>query len=355
MTSRPRLNAKSASPALPEADQPGAGDFLSRMRAKLPTNSQRTVEILNRLKGVYVTCGRDIALKEMLDLFLEHILASKGERRDDGRILFITGESGAGKTTAVEKMLADNPALQPERRSYGLSRPVVSVSLTGPCTLNTLGEMILEEAGYPIVQKVGPTQLWKSLPDRLGHRDILLVHVDETQNMLKHTEKDRDRKDLANALKGAMNNPAWPISFIMSGLPQTTDMARLDEQFERRAFMQHLPDIDMEDNSERKLVLNIVRKMAEAAEIECDAVLQSDIPDRIAHAAKYRYGRTTQVVFAAIHDAVRSSATALHRDHFARAYLSHSHARGNDHMNPFLIDDWRTLAPGSFILEADRK
>ncbi|WP_315769077.1 MULTISPECIES: TniB family NTP-binding protein [unclassified Bradyrhizobium] len=352
-SSSPRRTKSAPPPALPEP--PKAGDFESRMLAKLSSNSRRTVEILRRVKGVYVACGRDAALRNKLDLFLEHILSYNGTRRDDGRIFFITGESGAGKSTIVRKLIAETPVLQPERRPYGLASPIVSVSLTGPCTLNTLGEKILEKAGYPIVQKIGPSQLWMSLPERLGHREIMLVHIDETQNMLKKTRQNKDRKDLANALKGAMNDQDWPISFIMSGLPLTTDLARLDEQFERRGFFQELPDIDMESESERKLVLKIIKDMTSAADIKCDDVLKTDIPDRVAHAANYRYGRTTQVVLATIHDAVRHNASSLHRNHFASAYLAHSNAQGHDEMNPFLADDWRTLPPGSFIFESEEE
>lgn len=352
MTSNPSRKPKRITPPKEEPQKPKPKDFNSRMRAKLPDRSQRAIDILARVKKVYVPCGRDAALRNSLDLFLEHILAPKDDRRDDGRIFFITGESGAGKSTAIRKLIADTPALEPERRPYGLSSPIVTVTLKGACTLNTLGEMILERAGYPIVQKIGPSQLWKSLPERLGHREIFLVHIDETQNMLKKTKHNRDRKDLANTLKGAMNDLDWPISFIMSGLPLTLDLARLDEQFERRAFMQHLPDINMENDAERKLVLNIIEQMSIAAELNCDAVLKSDIPDRLAHAAKYRYGRTAQAVLATIHHAVRHNASTLHRDHFAHAYLAHSSAQGHDQMNPFLVNDWRTLPPGSFIIES---
>jgi hypothetical protein len=92
--------------------------------------------------------------------------------------------------------------------------------------------------------------------------------------------------------------------------------------------------------------------MAIAAELNCDAILKSDIPDRLAHAANYRYGRTAQAVLATIHHAVRNNASILHRDHFAHAYLAHSSAQGHDQMNPFLVDDWRSLPPGSFIIES---
>ncbi|MBN8974059.1 MAG: ATP-binding protein [Rhizobiales bacterium] len=335
-------------------DQTHAEDdeFLASVVEALPADSQRVIAELKRIKKVYIRCGRDIALKNKLHHFLELILANRGERRDDGRIFLVTGESGAGKSRIVEQLISEIPALQPQVRSYGTLRPIVTVSLTGPCTLGVLGRMVLEQAGYPILQSPDPSELWRTLPDRLHHKKVLIIHIDETHHMLKETEADRDRKALAKALKGVMNHAAWPISIIMSGLPRTTEIARLDEQFERRGFFENLPDIDIDH--ERKLVLNILRDMAEAAGIDATSVLATDIPDRIAHAAKYRYGRTTQVVLATLQIAMKENAKALHRNHFANAYILHSSAQGRDDMNPFLVDEWRLLPPGSFIIEGDK-
>jgi len=34
--------------------------------------------------------------------------------------------------------------------------------------------------------------------------------------------------------------------------------------------------------------------------------------------------------------------------------MDHSHTRGRDHMNPFLIDNWAQLDPGYFIVQKDQ-
>ena len=325
-------------------------EFFEGLKARMPEPNRRAIAILERVKGVYVRCRRDAVLAEDLNHFLALIVARKDGRRDDGRIFFVTGESGAGKSRAVEQMIRGNDALAPQRHSFGPSSPIVSVSLSGPMTLRILGQRILREAGYPIRQnKLERGDLWDRLPDILHHRHVLIVHIDETQHMIKETPTDRERKDLADALKGAMNNPEWPVSFIMSGLPRTTEISRLDEQFERRGVFAILPDVALP--SERPLVHRIIQEMCTAGEIDPSAAIAADLPDRIAHAANYRFGRIAQVVLAAIQITATKGDHALVRDHFARAYLLHSHARGHDEMNPFLASDWRRLPPGAFIIE----
>lgn len=354
MTSQLPSNAN-VSPSAPSIGHDAAMDFVSRTRAKLSGKSQTILKRLDRVESLYVVSPRDRALKNLLDSFLEKILTLQDGQRTDGRIMFITGESGAGKSRAIKKMLADSPALRPEQRSYGVAAPAISVSLKGYCTLNTLGEMILEAAGYPIQKHIGPSQLWKSLPERLAHREVLVVHIDETHHLLKDTPKARDRKDLANVLKGAMNDTSWPVSFIVSGIPHTNELARLDTQFERRAFMLHLNDIDIEDMEERKLVIDVIEKMSAAAELDCSSMFKSDMTQCIAHAANYGFGRITQAVLAAIHNALQRGDDKLEKEHFARAYNKHSNALGDDARNPFRTEHWRLLPPGSFIIESPEK
>jgi hypothetical protein len=328
-------------------------DFLQRTIAKLPTNSQRTIERLKRVKAKYIPCGRDDYLAVGFDSFLVEILTpNENGVRDEGRIFFITGESGAGKTRAVKYMLANVEAVQPEQTAYGLIKRVISVSLKGNCTLGILGEEILRRAGYPVEDgSIKPSQLWNSLSRRLGQRGVLIVHIDETQHLIKNTEKASDRKALANALKGVMNDDYWPVSFVVSGLPIVNSLAKMDEQFERRGYFRSLPRLNMVDPEERQLVHNILDDMAETAEIDCNALLETDVPERIAHAAARGYGRVTQVVRAALQDAMQSADTVLTRENFVRAYLLHSSAQGRDERNPFLEDNWRLLPEGSFIID----
>ncbi|NGO54055.1 ATP-binding protein [Allomesorhizobium camelthorni] len=341
------MNAHGSNP--PAAGGFSDDDFLRSVADKLPERDQHVREVLERVKSVYVECGRDAVLAKALRKFVVAMLAKRGHRRDDGRAFFITGESGAGKSRAIEHMLATNSSLQPQMTSFGLIKPVVTVRLMGPTTLKLLGKNILDNAGYPMRQKLEQGELWDMLPVQLHLRKVLIVYVDETQHMLKHTESDQERQNLAKAFKGVMNYEPWPVSFIMSGMPRTTELSRLDEQIERRGSFCFLPDVAMPE--ERKLILRIVQRLSDAAEINADRVLSSDLPDRIAHAARYRYGRITQVTLAALHVALERGDGVLTREHFALAYIDHSHARGHDEMNPFLVDDWARLEPGSFLFK----
>jgi len=331
-------------------DTPDMSDaeYLELISSQLPEVDRKVKGTLELVKGVYVPCGRDKVLDKICRRFVVRMLANRDGKRDDGRVFLITGESGAGKSRAIERMLAQNPALQSHARSFGVVKPVISVSLTGPCTLKILGRMILREAGYPIRQKIEQGELWDMLPQLLHVKKVLIIHIDETQHMLRHTESDQERKNLAKAFKGVMNYKAWPISFIMSGMPGTTELARLDEQIERRASFAFLPDISLPD--ERELVVRIIQQLSDVACLDAGDIISSDMPERIAHAAKYRYGRTAQVVVGAIQIALDHCDKTLSRDHFAMFYLDHSHARGLDQMNPFLVDDWQRLDPGSFLI-----
>ena len=338
--------------SVPSTDEDDA--FLRMVAERMPPKQREVSHRLGLVKSVYVECNRDKVLASALDDFMSLLMAKVDGRRDDGRAFFVTGESGAGKSRATRRMLANNRLLQPYEKSYGTINPVVSVTLDGPCTLKLLGRKIVRGAGYPLRQKLEQGELWDMLPEQLRLRRILVVHIDETQHMLRHTKTDKERLDVAKAFKGVMNNPDWPVSFVMSGMPETTEMARLDEQIERRQMSVFLSDVQMPE--EAALVRRIVRRLCEPVGIDCADILATDMPDRISHAARHRYGRIAQVVVAGIQQALNAGDDALTRDHFTQAYILHSHARGRDDMIPFLIDHWDEIPAGSFILKtSDRE
>lgn len=363
MTQQPKKVLKTqpeATAALPDPfanhSRPTQGEddeFLAMVAGRMTPNQRRQTDALGLVKSVYVKCRRDAVMAKLLEDFMTLVMAKVDDRRDDGRTLFVTGESGTGKTRAVRHMLAGNPLLQPYATTHGEVTPMVSVLLDGPCTLKLLGQKILKAAGYPVRQSLEAGELWEMLPGQLHLRRVLLVAVDETQHMLKHTKKDKDRIDVAKAFKGVMNNAAWPVSFVMSGMPETTEMARLDEQIERRQMALFLDDVAMPE--ERMLVVRIVRKLCEPVGLDCSELVASDMPDRIAHSARFRYGRIAQAVVAGIQTALGTGETLLTGDHFAAAYIRHSHAQGRDEMNPFLVDDWENLPAGSFLLKTSER
>lgn len=325
--------------------------FLRGMRAQMSPRSQRTMEALERVKNVYVASGRDLVIAKQLERFMEWILAERNGRREDGRIFFVTGASRAGKTQLVRRMIKNERSLREKQTGFGVIRPCVSISLKGFTHPRIVARNILRAAGYPIRHDTARGEIWDGLAMRLKSRCVMLVHIDETQHMIRKNPNAAEREALADAIKGLTNDEDWPVSLILSGLPRTAEIAKLDEQFEGRGAFFRLPDVDIE--TERKLVLEIIRQMADAAGLELGGLLESDVPERIAHGARYRYARICQIVLAGIHAALSRDGTILSIKHFAEAYLDHSHARGYDSMNLFLIDDWKQMPAGSFLIGDD--
>lgn len=325
-------------------------DLRRRMRSKLPDEDLRVLNRLDRLEDVYVACGRDRVLEDTFAQFMQFHLTEKRLRLKEAEVFFMTGPSGAGKTAAMDRVLRAHPALQPEHRSFGIVRPHISISLSGYVHPRILAEMILDEAGARL-GRIGRGDIWYKLPGALLKRQVSVVHVDEFSHLMPKTGKVAELAELANAIKGASISRVHPVAFVLSGLPSITRLPIKDEQVERRNWIVEFPDIRME--SERGLVVRILKVMAEAVGMRVGTMPETDMPERMAHAARYRYARVCQGVAAAIQQAlyIDPDAGELTRDHFALAYATRSLARGRNDRNPFLVDDWSKLDEGSFLGE----
>jgi hypothetical protein len=333
--------------------------LLAHMIAGLPDKHKLALEVLNKVNGTYVKSGRDTVVKDVFDHWLAHCAAQQRYGRNGtGKAMYITGGSGAGKTDAVEHLLKTHPSMQPVRIPMGMVLPWVSVSLSGPATLANLGNAILAAAGYEKKGTIKQSLVWPMLPEELLLRGVSLIHIDETQHLMANKT---ETGELIDSLKGLMNSTVWPLRILLSGMPETNNMLLVDSQGERRNFSAPLPSLDLPDDL--PLVKKIMTKLCDAAGLDPTELFKIDVPERVAHAAAYEFGRVCEVTAAAIYDAMihpsqtqvsSGSKARLERDHFARAYILHSHARGHDGMNPFLIDGWSKLDAGYFIIDPDR-
>ncbi|SFM31116.1 ATP-binding protein [Methylobacterium pseudosasicola] len=332
--------------ALPLINDPNAA--FEAMRAKMPARDQEIMRRLDALEEVYVECGRDKVLSEAFATFMRKYLTRKLQRRKHANVFFLTGPSGAGKTEAVERLLRQHPALQPEQTSYGIRKRYVSISLKGYVLPRIIAENIMTAAGHP-VGKTGRGDAWNHVTDALMRRGVSLVHIDETQHIVKDKGKEGENEELANAIKGISNSPTWPIAFVLSGLPRIIKLPFDDEQFERRYRWVDFPDLDMD--KERMLVVRILRKLTAAVGMNIGNMSDTDTPERLAHSCRNRYARVCEGVVEAIHLALDADlgTTELTREHFAQAWTNQTRAAKVKLYNPFIVDDWSGLPAGSYL------
>lgn len=327
--------------------------YFQGISQEMPEDSQRVIHGLERIRSVYVDCPRDGALLTGFNRYMERYLATRSGRRDEADIFFLVGESGAGKSAAIGRLLRDYRPLQPVQRPYGLERRYVSIKLKGYTHPRLVGSQIVRAAGYGLVGETARGEIWDAMADHLRSQRVFLVHVDEAQHLMKQNASMEAWGELANAIKGVSIDARWPVAFVFSGLPRITNLAGGDEQVERRGNFIRFDDVQMPE--ERDLVVNIITRMAEPVGIDVEHLFRTDLPERLAHAARYRYARICQGVEAALQEALHWNNTRLTVGHFASAYEFRSLAYGRDDKNPFVEKHWEELRPGAFLTFDDPK
>jgi len=326
-------------------------DYYALIRGRLPDNHRKAGAIIDSVNRTYVVTRRDRILAESFNKFVVWITsAQRHELAGKGDAFYITGESGAGKTDIAKHLIHTHPVLQPLQSPIGTVDPCISISLPGPATLKVLALRMLRKAGYELDHRKQEATLWDELPKALQEAGVLFVHIDEFQHLF---HPGCDFEGLVKYIKGLMNNETWPVSFIIGGMPSVRNIIINDTQAERRNNSFSLPAIDM--SKQKKVVHHIITQLAGAAPMDVTSLLASDMPERIAHAANYQFGRICEVTVTGIQEAALAGDTVLARKHFAQAYIEHSDARGRNEMNPFISDQWAKLKPGYFILKPDSK
>lgn len=331
-----------------------APDIASIVAARRSDRNRAIVETMTRVRSAYLETTRDKVLAKEFDEFLNDILARREDgTREDGRCFFVTGESGTGKSSSIRRLLAGAEALAPivkEGRTYV---PWVSVKGPSPGTLQRLGLRICQAIGYPAKLDTPENRIWEILGEQLRLRGVLIVHIDEAQHLVRSMHNAYERRNVANTLKDVLEHKGAPVSFILSGIPSATEIARTDKQIMRRARFLGYPSLDLEFEKDRKIVLDMIDLLAtDRAGLAIGRIKEGDLPDRIAHAADYEIGRVAQIVASAIHKALLRGEGELTKQDFVTAYRSISHTRGIDDLNPFTVGDWMLIEPGSFLIES---
>jgi hypothetical protein len=321
-------------------------EFFRNIQAKLSEKSQRVIENLKKVRAVYVESTRDKVLDVGFGRFFERYMAGRGEVQEEADIYFLIGKPGAGKTKAIGRLLREHPALQTYETPYGPITPYVSIKLKGYGIPRLVAAQIVAKAGYGQLSEGKQGELWAGLNEALRNQFVFLVHIDEAQHLLKAKPSVQDRKDLAEAIKGASVDPDWPIAFVFSGLPTAMMLPGFDTQVARRGDFTNFTDVM---SYEENLVEDIVKQMAEAVDMDTTDLLKGDFAQRLAHAADSAYGRICQLTLSAIHEALHKDVAALEIAHFVKAYERRTMAYGRLDKNPFHAVNFTDLDPGTFL------
>lgn len=326
-------------------------DIMRRLAATLTDKDSVRLEIMERVRAKYISSDRDSELEKAVDHLTERTLgrANPGlpastSLRPEARALAVVGNSGAGKTTAIERLFARHPAF------VGYRQPgcaLISVTISGSCTLTTVGRLILDELGYPLLADRREHLVLEMVNRRLDLQNIGYLHLDEIQNITT-TANVREAVRIRNWLKTFLNNKKKPIGLILTGLPEVAEFIEADTQIRRRTrFLEFQPLT----RSDLEAALDTLIDFAAVAHLSVDSTAKNILVPRLLHAADYEMGTMIELIHESIDQALQSDARTLTATQFSTVYAQRTGSAAS--ANPFVADDWHNI-DCSVVLTKDR-
>jgi hypothetical protein len=300
-------------------------------------NALRTerFNLMVRMQNHYIQTLRDRKLSEEMMRWVDTTLASVSGPRPEGRILAVIGNSGAGKTWAIERAIKSIPEFKSS---------ILSVTAPRPCTLKQLGREILKNLGYGLKRELREHMVWEKVRDHLEGNNVRFVWIDELQHAFdgKH---DTQLGAISDTFKNLAQRRAWPISFLLSGLPVVATFLGRDRQIERRSRTLEFGSLKFPGDAK------LIRQALLTSIIQTDAGMRlgdlasDEFIHQLCHATEGAFGSVIDLIRSAVLHAVeRPKPDGLVRiDDFASAYAAERGCQHSD--NIFLAPNWHQIRP----------
>ncbi|MBN2906679.1 MAG: TniB family NTP-binding protein [Rhodobacteraceae bacterium] len=280
----------------------------------IPNNA---FDALETLRNTYIRTPRDDLFRAHLDRLLKRdadgnltpvpvTFTATGETRG---IALVEGPGG-GKTSLIDHVLSNHPALQSDDPTR---RPVLSVRVPSPATVKSIGFEILRQSGYPATSSAKKEwQIWTDVRHRLKEFETAVLWLDEAHDLFR---AGRAAEDILKLLKSLMQGDSAVI-VILSGVDTLWEIASYDDQVKRRYSKMALPA--MSSAKDGAALTEVIQKFS--ARVGLDPVIDDDLVDRLIHASRNRFGLCIENIIAAIETAVLKGSSRLEILHFAEAW-----------------------------------
>lgn len=254
--------------------------------------------------------------------------------------LAVIGNSGSGKSTGVEHFFCQHDTLSLLADGKETA-DVASFVVPSPATLKGVGISCLSGLGYPLMRDRTAGIIWELVHSHLRELQVMFLHLDEAQDLMG-SQSEREMLAVVNTLKSVMQNRHWPVSIILSGLPDLLTLLNLDPQLGRRFIPISFGQLDEIDDARN--VRSLLKQYCSAIDIEPDPELRSDdFIARLIHSAANEFGILIEIVMGAIEICLQRDEATLGKQHFIAEFLRRTGCT-ND-LNPFVRNNYSEINP----------
>ena len=313
-----------------------------------------------KLSASYFGRPADERLRRHFDAFLEErarfVQAGPSEDvKREAQLIVATGETGAGKSRALRRLLLGTPRLAPSED--GRVRPCVRLSVRAPATLKSVGLELSKVLGYPLSPETRENVVWAKVIEHLASAGTEVLVLEEFQNASSRANKDEAVR-LRDTIKSLLIDE-HPVILVLSGLPEIVDFVRFDGQVRRRARFTAFETLDVED---APFVTEAIASLARDADLALDdKAFRTNVVPRLVHAACGQLGNAVEMAIEAVLCALRprvpvhdaegeevDEADGAPRESLTVGDFASMFEERTDNMpfaNPFLAKDWHLIDP----------
>ncbi len=285
--------------------------------------------------------------------FLKAVLNELDECRElsklggDPECIIVTGDTGAGKTSLINKYLE----LNVRSDSYeGTFIPVLSTTLPGEANSVALFQQILADLGHPYpFESRNEVALRKQIKALAQNCRLELIIIDEFQHLIERKSL-KILKETANSIKSLIVDTKIPMALF--GMPYSSvildSVSQLSSRFERRRI---LSPFRISTDSELHKYLAFLSMFERLMDLPEPSELTSDEINRRLYAySSGNFRKLKNLLNDAYKDALENGESNISQKRLAETASQRNSAVTKTN-NPFLLpmDKLKISEPGQFV------
>ncbi|KRB59106.1 hypothetical protein ASE04_27315 [Rhizobium sp. Root708] len=317
---------------------------IARIRATLSQEELALAEKVKRVNDRYLGLERDkttnLAFKNLVQSVAWHDPEDEN-RPGKKRILALCGESGAGKTRALMERMSSIPAMQKYIDEDGAEvNPVLKFDAPSPCTPRLLAVEGLRNLGMPVRESIRENEAWAKFRTALKAHKIVFVVIDEAQHAVV-TANSVEAQKIADAFKGMVQMPDWPVRLILAGVPPLAEF--LSEHVQLYTRRTAIRFEKLQGDKGLATIGEILSKIADHGEVVISVEDEKELRGRLCHAGAGNFGSIVQMIRGAVELALLECSSEVNDTHFKNMYASYSGCLEEE--NVFEHPNWHELEP----------
>ncbi|MBY5324446.1 ATP-binding protein [Rhizobium leguminosarum] len=317
----------------------------ARLRATMDPAAVQLADRMDAIRKRNCSTPRDDLVKGYLDAMKRSLISRNGEKK--AKILFIVGESNAGKSRLIENAIAGDPAFHSYDDEDGHAKQLLRTTTPSPCTQRNFAIRFVKDLGFPVKDDIRKTRAWPLLEDQIRFHRVRWAIVDEAQRMMK-VDNPSDLQEVSDNLISLVDAVDWPIRLVVLGVPPLAELRRRDKQMEERSEIIELSPVPAAKTSRVEIWLTeIIVDHAGLAMRRADFTRGNIVlvAEKLIHGCAGNAGSIIEHIRSAVEVTIRADRTEVVIADFAQAYYNRTRCLPHD--NIFEVSTWKAVPGGA--------